>query len=121
MNMFKRNKEEDTKVSEGSEAFDTCPSIDLTDTQTENVKAPEVTKALERGKAKLVAVAGDISPPEIVMHLPLLAKEKDIPCVQVGGKEELGAASGITVSTTAVAIVEEGEAKKIIKDIADNL
>jgi len=81
----------------------------------------EVTKALERGKAKLVAVAGDVSPPEIIMHLPLLAKEKEVPCIKVGSKEELGAASGISVSTTAVVILEEGEAKKLIKEISEGL
>jgi len=81
----------------------------------------EVTKALERGTAKLVAVASDVSPPEIVMHLPLLAKEKGIPCVQVGGKEELGAAAGLSVATTSVAIIQEGEAKKLIKEIVDGL
>ncbi|MBI5398052.1 50S ribosomal protein L7ae [Candidatus Woesearchaeota archaeon] len=78
----------------------------------------EVTKALEKGQAKLVAVASDVNPPEIVMHLPLLAKEKDVLCVTVGTKEELGAAAGLTVPTVSVAIVQEGEAKKILKDVA---
>ena len=38
----------------------------------------ECTKALEKGNAKLVVVAKDVSPPEITMHMPLLAKEKDV-------------------------------------------
>lgn len=81
----------------------------------------EATKAVEKGTAKLVAYAGDITPQEIVMHLPLLSKEKGIPCVKVGGKEELGAAAGLTVPTAAVAIVQEGDAKDLIKQIADQL
>lgn len=79
----------------------------------------EVTKCVEKGTAKLVAYAGDINPPEIVMHLPLLCKEKGIPCVKVGGKEELGAAAGLTVPTSAVAVLTEGDAKDMIKDIAE--
>ncbi len=79
----------------------------------------EATKALERGTAKLVVYAKDVTPPEIVMHLPILAKEKNIPCVGVPAKEELGAAAGIGVSTSAVAIIKEGESKKAIKEIAD--
>jgi large subunit ribosomal protein L7Ae len=51
------------------------------------------------------------------MHLPLLAKEKGIPCVEVASKEELGLAAGIKVPTGAIAIIAEGEAKNIIKDI----
>ena len=77
----------------------------------------EATKALERGTAKLVVFAKDVQPAEIVVHLPLLAKEKGIPCVQVNSKEELGIASGIGVPTGAVAIIAEGDAKKIIEEL----
>mgnify|MGYP001575666096 FL=1 len=77
----------------------------------------EVTKSIERGVAKLVVVAKDVSPPEIVMHIPILCEEKNIPCVQVPSREELGAAAGIGLPTATVAIVLEGEAKDIIKDI----
>ena len=77
----------------------------------------EVTKTIERGTAKLVVVAGDINPPEITMHLPLLCKEKGIKCVMVPSKEELGAAAGMSVGTASVAITTEGDSKKIIKDI----
>lgn len=82
--------------------------------------ANEVTKVLEKGIAKLVVIAKDISPPEITMHIPLLAKEKNIPCVEVPSKEELGAAAGLSVGTAAVAITQEGEAKKVIKEIAES-
>lgn len=81
----------------------------------------EVTKAIERGTAKLVAVAKDANPPEITMHIPMIAKEKGIPCVEVGSREELGAAAGLNVPTVAAAIVKEGEAKGVIKEVADSL
>lgn len=81
----------------------------------------EATKMIERGDAKLVVYAKDVNPPEIVMHLPVLAKEKGIPCIAVPSKEELGAAAGIGVSTAAVAIIKEGESKKIIKEIEESL
>ncbi len=77
----------------------------------------EVTKAIERGVAKLVVYAKDVSPPEVVMHLPLLCKEKGITCVEVPSKEELGAAAGLQVATTSVAIVEPGEAAAILKEL----
>lgn len=81
----------------------------------------EVTKAIERGDAKLVAYAKDVNPPEITMHIPLLCEEKGIVCVAVPSKEELGASAGIGVFTVSVAITEEGEAKKIVKEIVDKL
>ena len=76
----------------------------------------EVTKALERGNAKLVVVAKDIQPAEIIMHLPLLAKEKGVKCVEVDSKEQLGAAAGLPLGTAAVAITQEGESKDLIKE-----
>lgn len=80
--------------------------------------ANEATKALERGQAKLVVYAKDVQPPEIVMHLPALAKDKGVPCVQVDSKEELGAAAGLQMPTAAVAIVQEGDAKNLMKEFA---
>lgn len=80
--------------------------------------ANEATKTLEKGLAKLVAYAGDVSPKEIVMHLPLLSKEKNVPCFEIKSKEELGAAAGLGVSTSAVAIVREGEVKSQIEKLA---
>lgn len=77
--------------------------------------ANEVTKAVERGKAKHVVIATDANPKELVMHIPILCKEKGVPCHEAGTKEELGAAAGIPVGTVAVAIMNEGEAKEMLK------
>ena len=79
--------------------------------------ANEVTKAVEKGQAKLVVYAADVNPKEIIMHLPLLCKEKNIPCFSVAKKEDLGAAAGLALSTAAVAIVKEGEAKHAIESL----
>lgn len=78
----------------------------------------EVTKAVEKGQAKLVAIAKDVSPPEITMHIPVLCKEKGVPCFEVASKEELGAAAGISVPTVSVAVIVEGDSKAIIKELA---
>jgi large subunit ribosomal protein L7Ae len=72
----------------------------------------EVTKAIERGTAKLVAYASDVSPKEIVQHLPILCKEKNIPCVEVEKKEKLGILTGIGVSCASIAVINLGEAEK---------
>lgn len=78
----------------------------------------EVTKAIEKGQAKFVAYASDVSPKEIVMHIPLLCKEKEVPCMEVPSKEELGAAAGMNVSTASVAVSTEGESKKLIASLS---
>jgi len=77
----------------------------------------ETTKAVERGIAKLVVIAEDVEPEEIVMHLPPLCEEKNIPYVYVPSKLELGRASGIDVAAASVAVVEPGDAKTTIEEI----
>ena len=72
----------------------------------------EATKAAERGTAKAIVIAQDIDPPEIVMHMPILCEEKKIPLLKVATKSELGRAAGIDVGTSAIAILDAGEAKK---------
>jgi len=77
----------------------------------------ETTKAIERGVAKLVVAAEDIQPKEITMHLPPLCNEKKIPYATVKSKQELGRAAGIDVPTAAIAIIQEGDAKKEIEEL----
>jgi large subunit ribosomal protein L7Ae len=81
----------------------------------------ETTKAVERKHAKLVIIAEDVEPPEIVAHLPLLCDEKGIPYVYVPSKRELGAAAGIDVSAAAAAILEPGEAEQTVKEIIERI
>jgi large subunit ribosomal protein L7Ae len=77
----------------------------------------EVTKAVERATAKLVVYAGDVEPKEIVQHLPVLCKEKNIPCKEVDSKQKLGIAVGIPVAASSVAVIEPGEAEKDISSL----
>lgn len=77
----------------------------------------EATKCVERGIAKLVLVARDVNPIEVIMHLPPLCEEKGIPIVVVPSREELGAAAGLQIPTSAVAVIQEGEAREIIKQL----
>jgi large subunit ribosomal protein L7Ae len=71
----------------------------------------EVTKAIERGTAKFVAYAGDVEPKEVIQHIPLLCKEKNVPCQEADNKQKLGIAAGLGVSASSVVVVEEGDAK----------
>tara|TARA_Y100000310_G_C20422279_1_gene687235 strand:+ start:178 stop:483 length:306 start_codon:yes stop_codon:yes gene_type:complete len=77
----------------------------------------EVTKAVELGVAKLVVYAGDVDPKEIVAHFSGLCKDKGIPCVEVDSKQKLGISAGISVSTSAVAVLDAGDTDKEIKGI----
>jgi len=78
----------------------------------------ETTKAIERGNAKLVVIAEDVQPEEIVMHLPELADEKGVPFVFVDSQDEVGHAAGLEVGSAAAAVVDAGQAEDDVDDIA---
>lgn len=77
----------------------------------------ETTKAVERGVAKLVIIAEDVDPPEIVAHLPILCDEKKIPYTYVPSKKRLGEVAGIEVAAASVAIIDPGGAKDLVDEI----
>ncbi len=82
----------------------------------------ETTKSIERGLAKLVIIAEDVTPPEVVFHLPLLCEEKGIPYGYLNTKKELGNAAKIGVGSSAIAVEKLGTGNEdllnnIIKDL----
>jgi len=85
------------------------------------IGANEATKGAERGTAKLIVIAEDVSPPEIVMHLPIICKEKNIPVSYIATKKDLGALVGIPIGTAAIAIIDAGDTKKELEDLVKKL
>lgn len=81
----------------------------------------ETTKCIERGLAKLVVMAEDVTPEEILMHVPLLCEEKSIPYAYVPSKEELGRYAGLSVPTASIAIESEGDGKRLLDEIRSKL
>jgi len=49
-----------------------------------------VTSLVESGKAQLVAIAHNVEPIELVLHLPALCRKKGIPFCFIKGMERLG-------------------------------
>ena len=87
--------------------------------QTGKVKkgTNEVTKAIERGTAKLVIMAEDVDPPEVVAHIPILCEERKIPYVFVPSRAQMGPALGIQVPAAAACIIDSGEAQSLIDQV----
>ena len=75
----------------------------------------ESTKAIERGIAKLVVIAEDVTPPEVVAHLPVLCQEKSVPFVFVPAQKDLGIAAGIGVKASSIAITDAGTGKELLE------
>jgi large subunit ribosomal protein L7Ae len=77
----------------------------------------ESTKAIERGIAKLVLIAEDVEPPQVVAHLPILCDERKIPYLYVPSKLELGKSAGLDVGSAAISVVEPGAGAQSLKEL----
>ncbi|MHA1530780.1 MAG: 50S ribosomal protein L7Ae [Candidatus Heimdallarchaeota archaeon] len=81
----------------------------------------ETTKAIERNQAKLVLIANDVQPQEIVMHLPLLCEEKNIPYVVCGSMKDIGKAIGLDRPSASAGITNPGNAKDALDSLVKKL
>merc|ERR1712216_859733 len=91
--------------------------LDLTQ-QATNYKqlrkgANEATKTLNRGISEFVVLAADTEPLEILLHLPLLCEDENVPYVFVPSKQALGRACGVSRPVIAASVtVNEGSQLK---------
>ncbi|KAJ4979742.1 hypothetical protein NE237_010522 [Protea cynaroides] len=83
--------------------------------------ANEATKTLNRGISEFVVMAADTEPLEILLHLPLLAEDKNVPYVFVPSKQALGRACGVTRPVIACSVTsnEGSQLKSQIQQLKD--
>ncbi|CAJ0539178.1 Ff.00g069220.m01.CDS01 [Fusarium sp. VM40] len=60
----------------------------------------------------VVIIAGDISPMDVISHLPVLCEDHNVPFIFVTSRAELGAAAKTKRPTSVVMIMEKAEGKK---------
>lgn len=64
----------------------------------------EVVKALRKGASGVCVLAGDVSPVDVIAHLPVFCEDKGVGYVWVSSKDALGAA-GLTKRPTSCMLV----------------
>merc|ERR1712224_1125613 len=89
------------------------------------VGANEATKAINKGISELVVMAADTEPIEILLHLPLICEDKNVPYVFVPSKQALGRACGLSRPVIACSIINQGPQLKCqivkLKEAIDKL
>ena len=85
--------------------------------------ANEATKTLNRGIAELIVMAADAEPLEILLHLPLLCEDKNVPYVFVPSKMALGRSCGVSRPVIAASITtnEGSQLKNQIQSLKDQI
>ena len=81
----------------------------------------ETTKSIERKTAQLVVTAEDVTPEEVVVHLPILCEENGIAYAFIPTKVDLGRSVGIDVGTSSIAVENPGGATERLHDLVKKL
>ncbi|KAJ9108699.1 RNA binding protein snu13 [Naganishia onofrii] len=66
--------------------------------------ANEATKTLNRGICEFIILTADTEPIEILLHLPLLCEDKNVPYVFLPSKTALGRACGVSRAVIAASV-----------------
>lgn len=77
----------------------------------------DVQTRLRKGETGIVIFAGDVTPIEIMCHLPAVCEEKSIPYCYTPSRKDLGVAMGVKRGSVAMLIREHAE----YKDLYDEL
>lgn len=64
----------------------------------------EVVKALRKGEKGFCIIAGDISPIDVISHLPIMCEDRNVPYIYVPSKHDLGTAASTKRPTSCVLI-----------------
>ncbi|CAE6530870.1 unnamed protein product [Rhizoctonia solani] len=72
----------------------------------------EVVKSIRKGEKGLLILAADITPIDIISHLPVMAEDASIPYIFVASKEELGQASSTKRPTSCVLVCPDTKNKR---------
>lgn len=85
--------------------------------------ANEATKSLNRGQSEFIVMAGDAEPLEILLHLPLLCEDKNVPYVFVPSKVSLGRACGVSRPVIACSVlkIEGSPLEKPVQNLRDQI
>lgn len=85
--------------------------------------ANETTKTLNRGISEFIVMAADAEPLEILLHLPLLCEDKNVPYVFVPSKIALGRSCGVSRPVIAASVTtnEASELKPQINALVNKI
>eukprot|EP01025_Chloroclados_australasicus_P056282 TRINITY_DN6937_c0_g1_i5.p1 TRINITY_DN6937_c0_g1~~TRINITY_DN6937_c0_g1_i5.p1 ORF type:complete len:190 (+),score=23.43 TRINITY_DN6937_c0_g1_i5:344-913(+) len=90
----------------------------------------EVVKAIRKKQTGLVFFAGDISPIDVISHVPVLCEDNNIPYVYVPSKEDLASAGQTKRPTSCLMVLskpiksgeqEDADLTELITDVSGRL
>jgi len=76
----------------------------------------EVVKTLRKNKKGIVILAADITPIELVAHIPIMCEDRGVPYIYVASKDFLGQASLSKNPTTVLMLLRPSKKTELYAD-----
>ncbi|OAY65821.1 H/ACA ribonucleoprotein complex subunit 2-like protein [Ananas comosus] len=81
----------------------------------------EVVKSIRRGHKGLCVIAGNISPIDVITHVPILCEEAGIPYIYVPSKEDLATAGATKRPTCCVLVMTKPTKGELDDEVKEKL
>ncbi|EFA09871.1 H/ACA ribonucleoprotein complex subunit 2-like protein [Tribolium castaneum] len=81
----------------------------------------DVQKRIRKGETGIVIFAGDITPIDIMCHLPAVCEDRDIPYVYVPSRRDLGGAMGIMRGCMLALVRPHDDYKDMFNELKDEI
>ncbi|KAK8391145.1 hypothetical protein O3P69_017062 [Scylla paramamosain] len=81
----------------------------------------DVQSRIRKGETGIVIFAGNVSPVEVMCHLPAVCEEKEIPYIYTPSREDLGAAMGTKRGSLLVLIRKNNEYQELYDKVLEEI
>merc|ERR1712010_309632 len=81
----------------------------------------DVQARIRKGETGLVIFAGDVTPIEVMCHMPAVCEEKGLPYVYTPSRQDLGTAMGVKRGSLMVLIKEHEDYKDVFEECKEEM
>lgn len=81
----------------------------------------DVQSAIRKGQTGLAVFAGDVTPIEVMCHMPAICEEKEIPYVYTPSRDNLGLAMGVKRSCLMMLIKSHPDYQEMYEDCKERI
>ncbi|CAD6242549.1 unnamed protein product [Miscanthus lutarioriparius] len=86
-----------------------------------SAESKEVVKSIRRGNKGLCVIAGNVSPIDVITHVPILCEEANVPYIYVPSKEDLATAGTTKRPTCCVLVLTKPTKGELSEEVKDKL
>jgi len=81
----------------------------------------DVQSRIRKGETGLVIFAGDVTPVDVMVHMPVVCEDKQIPYIYTPSRMDLGAAMGVKRGCLMILVKEHDDIKELYDEVSKEI